>query len=222
MDKNRQAIEYMREQKYEEAAVLFNEIIEENPEDPVGYINFGNLLLHINDYERAERFFNRALELDAHAATAYYGLGNTYFEQADYKQAKDFFKKAIDHGLDEEADVYYMLGFSLQKEEQNLLAIPFLQRAAELDPDNEEFLFQYGLALAQNNHIDQAESVFHEVLSKNKQHSDAYYNLGVISLFKENAEAALEYFHKAVDIQPGHILAQNGIKQVENLLNGNE
>lgn len=38
MDKNQQAIERMKEQKYEEAAELFHSIIEENPDDPVGYI----------------------------------------------------------------------------------------------------------------------------------------------------------------------------------------
>lgn len=220
MDKNRQAIAYMKEQQYEEAAKLFNEIIEENPKDPIGYINFGNLLLHMNDFERAERFFNRATELDEHAATAYYGLGNTYFEQEDYEQAKRNFKKAIDAGLDE-ADVYYMLGYTLQKDEQDLHAIPFLQRAAELEPDNEEFLFQYGLALAQNNHIDQAESVFLKVLTYNEKHSDAHYNLGVIALYKEKAEEALQYFEQATQIQPEHVLAQNGKKQVEKWLQEN-
>jgi tetratricopeptide (TPR) repeat protein len=219
MDKNKQAIQYMKEQKYEKAAVLFNELIEENPKDPIGFINFGNLLLHMNDDERAERFFKRALELDENAATAYYGLGNTYFERSDYDQAKVHFQYAIDHGL-QEADVYYMLGYTLQKQEQDRLAIPFLLRATELDPDNVEFLFQYGLSLAQSELIDQAETIFQQVLNQDEEHSDAYYNLGVISLFKEQAETALEYFNKAVDIQPDHLLAQNGKKQVEIALNG--
>src|SRR5699024_373276 len=209
MDKNKQAIQYMKEQKYEQAAVLFNELIEENPKDPIGFINFGNLLLHMNDDERAERFFKRALELDENAATAYYGLGNTYFERSDYDQAKVHFQHAIDHGL-KEADVYYMLGYTLQKQEQDRLAIPFLLRATELDPDNVEFLFQYGLSLAQSELIDQAETIFQQVLNQDEEHSDAYYNLGVISLFKEQAETALEYFNKAVDLQPDHLLAQNG------------
>ena len=44
LNKQKQAIELMREKKYEEAAKLFIEIIEENPEDPIGYINFGNCI----------------------------------------------------------------------------------------------------------------------------------------------------------------------------------
>jgi len=221
MNKNRQAIEYMKEQKYEDAAVLLNEIIEENPGDPVGYINFGNLLLHMNDHMRAERFFEKALELDSKAATAYYGLGNSYFEQSNYRKAQGYFQKAIDAGLNE-ADVYYMLGLTLQKEEQDKLAIPFLLRATELDPENDEFLFQYGLSLAQSNHIPEAESAFKQVLGKNSAHTDAHYNLGVISLFHENPEQALKHFNKALEIQPEHLLAQNGKKKVEEFLEEND
>lgn len=61
MDKNTQGIAYMQEQKYEEAAKLFNDVIEENPIDPLGYINFGNLLLHLKEYERAKRFLIKHL-----------------------------------------------------------------------------------------------------------------------------------------------------------------
>ena len=63
MDKTEQAIEWMKQQKYEQAAELFNKIIEQHPKDPLGYINFGNLLLHINDLDRAMSFFNKAIEV---------------------------------------------------------------------------------------------------------------------------------------------------------------
>ncbi|WP_099158614.1 tetratricopeptide repeat protein [Virgibacillus ndiopensis] len=221
MDKNTQAIEYMREQKYEESARLFTEVIEENPDDPVGYINFGNLLIHIHELTRAENFFQRAIEIDEHAATAYYGLGNLYFEQSLYPKAAENFKKAIELGL-EESDVYYMLGMTFQKQDQLKLSLPYLLRASEMDKDDDEVLFQYGLALAQCNHIEEADSVFKSVLKKNSEHSDAHYNLGVIALYNDDAMGALDHFNKAITIQPDHILAANGKKQVEALLKQNE
>ncbi|HHQ0971613.1 TPA: tetratricopeptide repeat protein, partial [Listeria innocua] len=52
----------MQEGNLEEAVKLFTEVIEEHPSDPVGYINFGNVLLSMDDFERAELFFKRALE----------------------------------------------------------------------------------------------------------------------------------------------------------------
>ena len=83
MDKNQLAIQYMEQGKMEEAAKIFGEMIEENPKDPIGYINFGNVLASMNDTERAIKFFERAIELDPQAATAYYGLGGIYYDQDD-------------------------------------------------------------------------------------------------------------------------------------------
>src|SRR5690625_6435987 len=75
----------MKQQKYEQAAELFNKIIEQHPKDPLGYINFGNLLLHINDLDRAMSFFNKAIEIDHQVPAGYYGLGNLFYEQENYR-----------------------------------------------------------------------------------------------------------------------------------------
>ncbi|HEU0228409.1 MAG TPA: tetratricopeptide repeat protein, partial [Arachidicoccus soli] len=64
LNKQKQAIEFMREKKFEEAAKLFIEIIDENPEDPIGYINFGNVLELMHQHDKAERFYLKAIELD--------------------------------------------------------------------------------------------------------------------------------------------------------------
>ncbi|SET77948.1 Tetratricopeptide repeat-containing protein [Oceanobacillus limi] len=217
MDKNTKAIELMKENKYEEAAAIFNEVIQEQPNDPLGYINFGNLLLHVKDPERAQRFFDKAIELDEKSATAYYGLGNLYFEQAEYKKAQVNFQQAIELGL-EEADVYFMMGMTFQHQEHHKLALPYFLRATELKQDDVEMNFQYGLALAQSNLISDAKKVFEDVLSKDEKHSDAHYNLGVIAIYNEQAESALHHFNQALEIQPDHVLAANGKSQLEQLM----
>ena len=221
MDKNRQAITLMQERKYEEAAKIFNEIIEENPDEPIGYINFGNLLLELNETERAERFFLKAIQLDENAATAYFGLGNLYFEiNDDFQKAQEYFQKALELGL-EEADVYYMLGLSMQNLEQFKLALPYLLRATELDPDEVSYLFQYGLSLAQSNVIGDAKDVFEKVVAMDEEHSDAYYNLGVIAIYQDDPQQAISHFNQALQLHPEHYLAANGKEQVEKFLEEN-
>lgn len=220
MDKNRQAITFMQEGKYEEAAKRFNEMIEENPNDPIGYINFGNLLVEMQEAERAERFFLKAIQLDETAATAYFSLGNLYFEQQAYKKAQTYLQKALSQGL-EAADVYYLLGLSLQNQEQYKLALPYFLRATELEPEEVDYLFQYGLALAQAAVIPEAKTVLQKVIAFDQTHSDAHYNLGVIAAFEDQIGQALEHFNMALEIYPEHVLAANGKKQMENLLKEN-
>lgn len=61
MDYNAQGIQYMQQGKYEEAVKCFHEAIEQQPNDPVGYINFGNVLAAVGEEEKAIRFFTRRL-----------------------------------------------------------------------------------------------------------------------------------------------------------------
>lgn len=210
----------MRQRKFDEAADIFNQSIEENPKEPVGYVNFGNLLMHMQEYERAVRFYERAIELDETTATAHYGIGNVFFEQEKYQEAQVYYQHALKHNLDL-SDVHFMLGLSLQYQELHTLALPYLLRAVELQPD-EEKEFQYGLALANEQLLDEAKEMFDKVLQRNKRHSDAHYNLGVIALYNEDIEKSMYHFDEALAYQPDHALAANGKKQLQSFLDEDE
>lgn len=215
---NEEAIRLMKKQKFKEASQLLTQVIENNPQDPIGYINYGNLLIHKKEYDQVERLFAKAIELDPKAATAYYGLGNLYYEQKDFEKSVDKYQTAIKLGLNH-SDAYYMLGMSLVNSNFHMHAIPYLLRATELDKDDDdEKLFQYGLALAKSEFLSEAEDAFHHVLKMNEQHSDAYYNLGIISLYHDELADALEQFSAALRIQPNHMLAANGKSKVKKLL----
>ncbi|PKR79082.1 hypothetical protein CEY16_04840 [Halalkalibacillus sediminis] len=215
-----QGIEYLQEGKMEMAAKVFNDYLEQNPEDPVGYVNFGHLLAKVNESEKAKRFYERALALDETAAIAHYGLGNLYFEEEDFEKATAAYQEAMKAGLDE-ADVYYMLGRSLMSQEQPKLSLPYLQRASEMVPEDIDIQFQYGLNLAYINMIKEAVEQMKKVIALDEMHSDAHYNLGVgyLHLEEPEPELALKHFEKALEIQPDHVLAGNGKKQVEAALN---
>lgn len=218
MDRNKKAIELLQQNKIEDTAQLFAEIIEENPKDPLGYINFGNLLLQMEDFERAKNFFKKAIELDDKAGTAYFSLGNLYYEQSHYKKAQENFNQAIELGL-EDSDAYYMLGMSFLNQEHIALATPYLLRATELNPDDVGKLFQYGLVLAQSNYINDAMDIFKQVLKKDSKHSDAHYNLGVAYTYQSNLDKGLYHLGQALKIQPEHVLAANTKEKIDKLLN---
>lgn len=216
MENQQKAIQLMKERKFDEAANLFNAYIEENPKDPVGYVNFGNLLMHMREYDRALRFYEKAIQLDEKTATAHYGIGNVLFDQEKYSDAQHHYQNALTHKLDV-SDVHFMLGLSLQYQELHTLALPYLLRAVELEPD-EEKEFQYGLALANEQMLDEAREMFDNVLQRNNQHSDAHYNLGVIALYNQDTDKSMYHFDEALKYQPDHLLAANGKKQLQSFL----
>ncbi len=60
-----------------------------------------------------------------------------------------------------------------------------------------EATFQCGLCLARLEHVKEAKPYFEKVLQMDKEHADAYYNLGVAYVFEENKEKALALFKKS-------------------------
>ncbi|QFF99523.1 tetratricopeptide repeat protein [Psychrobacillus glaciei] len=202
MNYNELGIQAIQEENYEKAVELFTKAIEENPEEAIGYINFGNLLASMNENERAERFFQKAMTLDEHAATAYYSLANLYYDAERYEEAAKLYEKAISNGI-EGPDSYFMLGKSFEKTGQTKLSLPYLQRAYELDSNDSQIKLTYAIALASFEMFKEAEPILKEILEAEAENADAHYNLGVLyAVSTPNTEAALYHLKQAFTIQP--------------------
>lgn len=204
MDYNELGIQAIQEENYEKAVELFTKAIEENPNEAIGYINFGNLLSSMNEDERAEKFFQKAITLDEGAATAYYSLANLYYNAERFAEAAKLYEKAISTGI-EGPDAYYMLGKSLEKEGLTKLSLPYLQRASELAPEDIQIKLSYGIALASLEMFEQAEPVFKEIVQLDAENADAHYNLGVLyAVSTSDTEAALSHLKEAFTLQPNY------------------
>ncbi|MFC7684577.1 tetratricopeptide repeat protein [Ureibacillus sp. GCM10028918] len=197
MDYNEIGIRAFQEKRYEDAAKAFTEAIENNPNDAIGYVNFGNLLASMNDNERAERFFQKAITIDETTATAYYGLANLYYNAERYIEAAKLYQKAIEHGI-QGADAYYMLAKSFERDEKVKLALPYMQRAAELAPDDLQIRLSFGILLCTLEMFDVAKGELEFVLENDPKNADAHYNLGVLyAVSTEETERARQHLKEA-------------------------
>lgn len=204
MDYNELGIQAIQEENYDKAAEAFSKAIEENPNEVIGYINFGNLLASMNEAERAERFFQKAITLDEKAATAYYSLANLYYDAERFEEAAKLYEKAITHEIDG-PDAYFMLGKCFEKTGQTKLSLPYLQRAYELGTNDLQIKLSYAIALASFEMFKEAEPILKEILEVDDQNADAHYNLGVLyAVSTSDTEAALHHLKEAFTIQPSY------------------
>lgn len=208
------ALAHLNNQEMEAAMNAFISYTEESPEDPVGYINIGNMLMQTHQYEEAERFFLKAIEKDERAATAYYGLGSLHYTAKIYDNAELMFNKTLDLGL-RDSDVFFMIGMTHVKREQDLLSLPFLQRATELAQEDAETIFQYGLGLAKTGYLEEAEHQLLDVLKLDKSHADARYNLALIKAKRHDPKKALDLLQQVLSDKPGHELAKQAKESIE-------
>lgn len=208
MGHNEQAIEALQAGNFEKAVEEFIKAAEESPDDPVGYVNVGNVFASIGDIGKAEPFFQKALTLDGEMGTAYYGLANLYFNQDRYDEATTLYEKAISCGV-QEADAYFMLGKSLERAEKGRLALPYLQRALELAHEDLEIRLSYGILLANEGVYDLAEDQFKSILEEEPENSDAHFNLGFLyAVSTEDKDQALHHLERAYTIDPEHVQAR--------------
>lgn len=201
-DLNEQGIKAFQEKRYEDAAQLFTEAIEKEPQNPIGYINFGNLLATLNDMERAERFFQKAITVDETSATAYYGLANLYYNSERYLEAAKLYEMSIHHGI-EGADAYFMLAKCFEREGKNKLALPYMQRAAELASDDLEIRLSFGILLCSLEMFEEGQKELQYVIDEDWNNADAHYNLGVLyAVSTPDSEKAMYHLKQAFTLEP--------------------
>jgi len=202
LDFNEQGILAFQEKRYEDAAQLFTQAIEAEPDNAIGYVNFGNLLAVLEDTERAERFFQKAITVDGTAATAYYGLANLYYNAERYAEALKLYEHAVQHKI-AGADVYYMMGKCFERMENPKLALPYLQRAAEIAPEDTQIRLAYAIVLCALEMFEEGKKELDYLIELDWNNADAHYNLGVLyAVSTEQTEDAMYHLKQAFTIQP--------------------
>lgn len=219
MNDNEKGIQALQEERFEEAIQSFMQAIEKQPENPVGYINLGNVFAAVNDIEKAEQFFQQAIVLDDKAATAYYSLANLYYNTERFDEAARLYEQSIQLEMDG-ADAYYMLAKSFEHLGKLQLALPYSLRASELAEDDVQIQLTYGIHLAQLELFNEALVQFKKVLQLDDEQADAHYNLGLVYAVSTNEkEKAIDHLERAFTIEPNHIQAREIHTMITSALN---
>ena len=96
-----------------------------------------------------------------------------------------------------------MLGIGFERLENPKLALPYLQRAAELDPTDVQIRLSYGIGLAALEMFKEAEPEFMYVILEDLNNADAHYNLGVLyAVSTDRTDDALYHLKQAFTLQP--------------------
>ena len=153
---------------------------------PAGYIsqiysNLGDCMHEKRNLTAAINYFSKAIEADTKNAKAYFyramatydldGLSNKVESDAQYAMTL----------APNDIDMLCKMGalYSLKHEFEK--GYPLLKKAVALRPDSEEALFSYATCLQERGNIDEATTVFQELLAKHPQSIRA--NIGNAFLF---------------------------------------
>ena len=199
-----------------------------NPGDVDVILDFGLLLLEINERDSAREKFNRALELKDDCAAAFFYLGEILMEENRGPQASEMFRKALEKngelkgpryrlaqqalaaGNTEQASTHLANELYLEPEDGNVLysmGLMFLYIAAAAKTAKQDFI---------RANLDNAQKCLRRTiqadLHKQKVNASwlrdsghAYHYLAISSAMKGQFQNACEQLENALDIRPADI-----------------
>jgi tetratricopeptide (TPR) repeat protein len=149
--------------RWDDALSEYRAVLEKNPDIPGIHYRIGRLILSkpksATTFDDAKKEFEAELAIDPHNAGAEYVLGELAREQDHWPEAIQHFGKAVQ--LDGNfADALIGWGRSLTEGGKPGDAIPPLERAVKLQPDNPAAHYHLAIALRRAGEKDQADKEF--------------------------------------------------------------
>lgn len=131
----KKGINLMADEKLEEAARAFEQVLRIDPNHVDSLLKLGYSKFHLDDYEGALKAYDRVLDIDVTNAEAWNLRGLVHYEQKNYAKALDCVEKAIEsdptYGM-----AWYNKGCFLSLLNQVPESLEALKRAIEIDVKN--------------------------------------------------------------------------------------
>lgn len=127
--------------------------------------------------------------------------GAHYLETGNYAKGEAIFRQAVkeDPG---NAQANYYLGRFLLARDQGKKALPYLEKAATINPNDADHQFWLGLAYGADGRITEERQRYEKALALDPAHLQALIYLGHLQLKSEEYKAALATYEKALEIWP--------------------
>ncbi len=151
------------EQRYEEAAKVFEDIVTHDENAYMFYKNLGNCYFQLQDYEAAERCYLKVLEKEPENAEVMLLIGNTYSNRDDQAKALEWYGKIeLDNMTD--ATALFNIANSLFSKSNFEEALKYSRRGLEIQPDSTDLLYLAGLIHLSLDHKPDAIEAFERYL----------------------------------------------------------
>ena len=197
-----------RNRKYEEASVIFSDLIKESQEIPEAYLFLGRSYHGLNRIQEAVQVLRHYLSIVPDSAAGNFFLGRSLLTLGFSKNAIFHLKKAV-NSHQESMHANGFLGIAYLKAGRSDIAITYLSKAAESTENNTGIykiylgtLFVRGISNFKSGNFELAAQMFSFLIDKNFKSILPYIYMGMIEIQNENYKTALTYYDKALEFSP--------------------
>lgn len=196
-----QAYDLLLDGDLQEAADIFEEKLNESPDDIRILMELANIYYILGVMAKSIIYYDRVQKLKPESPYVQYRLGVALYRSTHFTRAADAFNKIVESGKSLPM-TYLWLGlcyYHLGKEEKSIESYRVL---LEHCPDTIMANYYMGIALKASGKYDEAIEHFEKLINKTDQHVSALYHLGRAHMKNFNYEKAKYYFRKVMELDP--------------------
>ena len=195
---------------YDVAEKLISQAIQADPEQPLYYLNLGNVQQDIDHPRDAITSYEKAVALNPDFPEAHNNMGNAWNSAGQPERAISCFQKAINY-RPEYAEAHNNLGNIFKDLEQFDEAIAHLRKALALNPGYVDAYHNIARALFSDGQEEEAIENCEKAIGLRPDFIDAHLNLGMIRHKQRRFYDALASAKKAVELAPENQKAYAGL-----------
>ncbi|MBT6052776.1 MAG: glycosyltransferase [Candidatus Scalindua sp.] len=133
-------------------------------------------------------------------------LGIFYFQKGEIPKAITYLENASNSKKDH-TELLFILANAHKILNDVTKSEGFFKKALLLEPDNFEFLYNYGLLLHSSSRLNKATEIFEKAIKLQPDNYELLNDIGVLNHIQKKPEDALYFFNEALKIKPDYILA---------------
>ena len=121
-------------------------ILEFNADRGYSHTNKANMLANMGRFEEAIAAYDKSIALEPYFAAAYLNKADVYRQQGNEQVAMETLEAGM-KAQREDGNIPYSLGLAYIRQKQSAKAIEYFAKATEIEPQNPNFHYVYGLSL---------------------------------------------------------------------------
>lgn len=184
--------------RYEEAIILYEDIIKLEPNFHLAYYGIGYSYYKLKKFEEALIYYNKTL-LITNYDKALYGMANTYVKLDKYNLAIQYYNKLIYIDSIKYYKVHNNIGVCLIKLKNYYEAINAFDNVLKVNKHNLNAIFNKGIALYLLGNYNQSLFYFKQLIKESPNHSTSHYYLSLIFFKTNKIDEGCEAIYKAIN-----------------------
>ena len=199
--KLQEGIELHRNGQLQQAELIYQQILQVNPENAEVLHLLGTIAHQIEKYDLSINLINQAIEIDPNQSSFFNNLGLTLQKRGRFEEAVQAYKQAIDLNSDS-SESYYNLGITLNDQGKLEEAIQAYKNVLKINPNYLEACNSLGIAFKDLGRLEESVQAYQDAIRINSNHGPTHNNLGNVLRDQGKLEEAIQSYQQAIEINP--------------------